>query len=163
MAVVIALLLAALALGVVVYPFFRYRSRDRAGSGVEAPPGREAIYEDMRMLDLEHDLGAVSEKEFQGRMRAYRLRAAADIRDQELRQGELDRALEEEVLAQRAFQGNGPAGRGLCSRCGSPAPSSADLCADCVQEPLTTKSTAESTGNINSGEGTAGEGDEAGS
>ena len=90
MPVLIGTLLAILVIAVVLYPFLGRRlrprptadSRDRSGGG-----GPESIYEEIKTLQLEYDLGAVEEEEYRKRLHAYRLRAAAALRDREEREG----------------------------------------------------------------------------
>ena len=103
MAVLIAGLLAILSVGVILYPFWKAWSRTgpspAQGSPVEPGQGEGSdVFEEIRTLQLEYELGAVDEADYRDRLRADRLRAAAGLRDRE----QLDRALEEEILAQRA-------------------------------------------------------------
>ena len=118
MAVLIAALLAILVIAVVLYPFIKGRFRSQTSSSTQdstaqirsgSPPNpgnRETIYEDIRTLQLEYELGSIEEREYQEGLRAYRLQAAAALRDQEQLEREIDRSLEEEILAARGLQEN---------------------------------------------------------
>ena len=113
MVIAISVLIALLAVGVVIYPFVKARFRpsdsrnglsrnNETGVGADDYESREVIYEDIRTLQLDHDLGIIEEAEYRERMRAYRLQAAATLRDRERLEMEIDRQLEEEVLAARS-------------------------------------------------------------
>ena len=131
MAFLIGALLAALAIAVVLYPFIKVRLRspmspapdssDHASmDGLPDPRGREEVYEDIKALQLEYELGGVEEEEFRDRLRAYRLQAAATLRDHEQLERELDSSLETEILAARAFHGSEHSLNGDCRSCGRP-------------------------------------------
>ncbi len=112
MAVLIGALLAILVIGVVLYPFIKTRFRPSprpsatplppVGEGLRVRVTREAIYEEIRTLQLEYELGSIEESEYRQQLRSYRLQAASALRDQERLEQELDRLLEEEILAARA-------------------------------------------------------------
>jgi hypothetical protein len=117
MAVLIGALLALLVVGVVLYPFVSRRL------GFAGPPGngyreaagppawrlrREEIYESIRSLRLEYELGGVEEADYGERLRAYRVQAAAVVRDQALAEQEVERLVEREVLALRDAAPPGP-------------------------------------------------------
>ena len=134
MAVLIAALLSILAVSVVLYPFVRNRSRFRSTLATEhLAPGqrsRESVYEEIRTLQLERDLGRVDEAEYQDRLRTLRLQAASTMRDEERHSRALDRALEEEVS--RAQSGGGLVVAGAsCGSCGRPLESDAEACPSC--------------------------------
>ena len=107
MAVLIAALLAVFVVAVIPYPFMKGRLRSRSApvsdSSVDAGRGgREQIYESIRTLQLEYELGSIEEGEYKNRLRAYRLQAASALREQEEMESELDQALEEEIGVARA-------------------------------------------------------------
>ena len=108
--IAIGVLLALLAIGVVVYPFVRLRRSQRrfqsAGAGVARP--EEAALDEIRMLQLERELGRVDEEEYQERLRDYRVRAASLLREKDLRVQEADAELEGEILAARSIADDGP-------------------------------------------------------
>ena len=110
MPVVIGVLLALLVVGVVLYPFVKQRfgvaGPSGNGSGDAAGPTtwrlrREEIYESIRSLQLEYELGGVEETDYRERLRAHRVQAAAVVREQELAEREAERLVELEVHALR--------------------------------------------------------------
>ena len=147
MAVLIGALLTILVIAVVVYPFIKARfagwpspttdspSRTDRGSssepgGLPEPADREAIYEEIKTLRLEYELGSVEEKEYQERLRAYRLQAAATLRDQEMLEQGLDLSLEDEILAARQLRGN-ERDPSPCRSCGRPLTKRDVVCSHC--------------------------------
>ena len=101
MSVLIGVLLALLAIAVVIYPFVKARLQPRSPLAILPPDrvdpeGREAIYEEIRTLQLEYELGSIEEREYQEQLRDYRLQAAAALREQEI-----DLLVEEEITAAR--------------------------------------------------------------
>jgi transposase len=120
MALAIGVILAAVAVTVVLWPFFR-------GRRAVAPPGhgvllaelgrrRQAIYVEIQSLQSEYELGEVEPQEHQRRLGVLRLQAAEALRDQERveeRLAALDEALEQEIRTVRASRdGAGEAGEG---------------------------------------------------
>ena len=112
MSVLIGALLAILVIGVVLYPFLRVRlglgrapgSGDRPGSdggGARGTFRPEDVYEAIRTLQLEYELGGVEEAEYQERLRAYRIEAATALKDQDQAEREADQLLEQQVRALR--------------------------------------------------------------
>ena len=110
MPVVIGVLLALLVVGVVLYPFVKQRfgvaGPSGNGNGDAAGPTtwrlrREEIYESIRSLQLEYELGGVEETDYRERLRAHRVQAAAVVREQELAEREAERLVELEVRALR--------------------------------------------------------------
>ena len=104
----IVLLLVVLTIAVLLYPFLKpRRSGDEPkldDSFLEAGSQRGAIYEEIRALQLERDLGRIAEEEYQQRLQSYRVQAAATLREEgRLREesGTLDQVLEEEVREAR--------------------------------------------------------------
>ena len=141
MSVLIGALLGILAIGVVLYPFIGVRFRSQSpstqnapgpasGKGLQHPGGREAIYENIRTLQLEYELGSIEEVEYSERLRDYRLQAAANLRDQEQLEREIDRSLEEEILALRSLRGNKQASY-QCRSCGGPVAQRDGVCPNC--------------------------------
>lgn len=119
MAFVIGGLLALFVIAVVGYPIYTRRSRPQASPGQRA--GRipvvealttghrphEQVYEDMSTLRLDYELGRVDEEGYQRRLREYRLEAAASLKHQDGLEQQMDRSLEEEILAARARRADG--------------------------------------------------------
>ncbi len=111
MAVLIGTLLAVLVVAVVVYPFLRawFRLPTPPSRDPSADPGRdrpEAILEEIKTLQLEHELGTVNDGEYHERLAVYRLQAAAALRNREQSGEDLDRSLEEEIMTARALLGD---------------------------------------------------------
>ena len=61
---------------------------------------RQAVYSNIRTLELEHELGKLDEEDYRLRLQSYRLAAAATFKDQEQLE-ELDCSIEEDVAAVR--------------------------------------------------------------
>ena len=116
MALVIGAVMALLAVMVAAYPFWRRRSTGLADDGqsedeVErpsqepgsGPEGLDAIYEAIRTLQLERELGNIPEGLYREQLDLYRLQAARLMRAYEMSQsGDLEWALEEEIKVARA-------------------------------------------------------------
>ncbi|MCE2462365.1 MAG: hypothetical protein J4F46_00390 [Dehalococcoidia bacterium] len=103
MSVLIGVLLALLAIAVVIYPFVRARFQPRPPMTVVSPdPGRlDTVYEEIRTLQLEYELGSIDEREYQEQLRDYRLQAAAILHEQGRSRHEIDLLMEEEIMAAR--------------------------------------------------------------
>jgi hypothetical protein len=124
MPVLIGALLALLVVGVVLYPFVKRRfgvaSPSGGRPGDTAGPAawrlrREEIYESIRGLQLEYEIGGVEETDYRERLRAYRVQAAAVVREQELAEREqelaereVERLVERDVRALRGAGRPGP-------------------------------------------------------
>ena len=130
MALIIGTILALFSLGVAVYPFLRRRrdgdgsaqdDRDglpAAGAGGDATAGPDSIdsvYDAIRTLQLERELGNITEGLYREQLDDYRRRAALALRQQAMAQvqapaeapdtepdAEEDAALEEEIRLARA-------------------------------------------------------------
>ncbi|MFQ5860355.1 MAG: zinc ribbon domain-containing protein [Dehalococcoidia bacterium] len=132
--------LALVCLVVLALPFRRARSslaRTEWDALEMVQARREAIYEEIRTLKLDYALANVGEEEYQTRLRAYRLRAAAVLREQERlehRLLNLDQALEERVLALRQFRSPAEALR-FCPTCGQHLDAGTEVCPDCGADP----------------------------
>lgn len=117
-------LLAAFALVAVLHPIFKgLHATGRAASsgpgrlGLKEPLGtpqrtRQHVYDDIKTLLLEHDLGRLEEAEYLERLQGLRLEGAALVRDDEDQEQTMDLALEQEILAARERSGDrqGPQG-----------------------------------------------------
>ncbi len=122
MAIIIGAVLCLLSIAVLLYPFFKAR---RAGSVAgtlenaglendgESPQELESVYQAIRTLQLEHQLGRVPDSSYQDQLDAYRLEAAEILRSRALAK-DADRdggasaeseeaALEREILLARAL------------------------------------------------------------
>ena len=103
MSVLIGVLLALLAIAVVIYPFVKFRFQPRPPMAVVSPdPGRlDTVYEEIRTLQLEYELGSIEEREYQEQLRDYRLQAAAILHEQGRSRQQMDLLMEEEIMAAR--------------------------------------------------------------
>ena len=97
-------LLAIFAVAMVAYPFFR-RGDPRSVPGtsqsaeVTERRRREEMYQEIRALQMEFQLGTLEEPEYRRQLQLIRMEAARSIRDEEL--SLLDRELEERILLQQ--------------------------------------------------------------
>lgn len=104
--------LALVCLGVVLWPFLKASRRPArrefaTPSGDAQGGGRQRVYQEMKTLLLEYQLGHVDEEEYQARTQEYRLEAARAIREQERLEQTLrglDETLEQQVQALRSVQ-----------------------------------------------------------
>ncbi|MFQ6028263.1 MAG: hypothetical protein ACE5Q6_12285 [Dehalococcoidia bacterium] len=136
MALVIGAVLVVLSILVVVFPFLqsRWRDQDFDPAAEDNPEvwDLDSIYDSIRTLQLEHQLGNIPEGLYQEQLRAYRLQAAVILRNQALGEArDEDWTLEEEIRVARAglHRQNGSATR--CPNCGTPVPPEADQCSEC--------------------------------
>lgn len=120
MALAIGAIIALLAIMVAAYPFRRRKAANEAGNGLQPDDGSEliaehfdgpdqldTIYESIRTLHLEREIGNIPDGLYREQMNLYRREAALLLRDYERKHtGNLDRdldwALEEEVKVARA-------------------------------------------------------------
>jgi hypothetical protein len=125
MSLLLGAALAILSIAVVVYPFLKSRGRRQPGaSGQEAGASvteLESIYESIRTLELEHQLGKVEEAAYQEQLRAYRWQAAEALRQQiperDHRLRDADWQLEQEILSARgALNTHNPEASGVQER-----------------------------------------------
>ncbi len=131
MAIIIGTVLCLLSIAVLLYPFFKTQ---RAGSvaatlgnaGLESdggsPPELESVYQAIRTLQLEHQLGRIPDGSYKDQLNVYRLEAAEILRSQALarplgkdasRDGGAsaeseEAALEREILLARALIAHAP-------------------------------------------------------
>ena len=142
MAVIVCLALALLSIGVVVYPFWRRRAAPAAAPPEAVSPALaqseadlNALYDAIRTLQLEHQLGNIPLGLYREQLQDYRLQAAAILRDQAeaAARGE-EWLLEQDVgLARAALTyANGAAIQ--CPNCGAPAAPDWRECPECSAE-----------------------------
>lgn len=104
MAFLIVSLLAVFAVVMVAYPFFR-RGDPQGGHGaaqsteVAERRHREEMYQEIRALQMEFQLGTLEEPEYRRQLQLIRMEAARSIRNEEL--SLLDRELEERIFSSR--------------------------------------------------------------
>ena len=130
MAIIIGAVLSLLSIAVLLYPFFKApRTGLRDGAlegGDESPQELESVYQAIRTLQLEHELGRVPDGSYVEQLGAYRLEAAEILRSRAVAQslgkdaerdpavsGESEEAaLEREILLARAPMAPAPPSTG---------------------------------------------------
>ena len=102
MFLLVAVALVVLSIGVLIYPFVRGRIQSEHGEQVPVPVMGEVedILDAIRTLQLEFQLGNVPEPQYRKELRAYRMQAAAMLRDQ-MEPQDAGLELEQEVLMAR--------------------------------------------------------------
>ena len=139
MAIAVAGILGVLSLAVLVFPFLKYRSRGPAANPVPtsglSDSELDAIYDAIRTLQLEHQLGNVGEAAYREQLEGYRLQAAVLLRQQiEGEDQSAHQALEQEILAARASI-NGSDNRGAtCPGCSATLKARVQRCPQCHAE-----------------------------
>ena len=131
MAIIIGAVLCLFSIAVLLYPFFKApragsvaESLENAGleNDGESPQKLESVYQAIRTLQLEHQLGRVPDGSYKDQLDAYRLEAAEILRSRALAQpvgkdaiqdprasAESDEAaLEREILLARAMIASAP-------------------------------------------------------
>lgn len=129
-AVLLGAALAVFSLVMVAYSFFRGNetaapSPSPAQAVDEDGVGLDSIYDSIDTLELEYQLGNLPEDQYREQLRAYRLEAAAAIKNQlEGGAAPADLLLEQEVMAARAEirSTNPAAGWQACPQCDAPIP-----------------------------------------
>ena len=136
MAILVGAALAVFSVAIVVYPFLRPRlwarsDGPRAGVGL-AGLDLETIYDAIRTLQLEYQLGQIPENLYREQLQGYRPQAAAALRQRiNERAGPPDWLLEQEILVARAALGGTDSGPRPCPNCRSlPGPGMA-VCPEC--------------------------------
>ena len=132
-------ILAVFSAALVGYAFVRGR-RPRPAAGVNIPSERDDpalgdIFDAIRTLELEHELGRMSQEDFQSQFQAYRVQAATVLRDQ-LKAGLGDPAwlLEQEILLARVAQESASGRTIACPNCSAAAPEGTRACPHCGAE-----------------------------
>jgi hypothetical protein len=136
MAIIIGLVLAILSIAVVVYPFLKSRAGERAEAipeGLDSQgPDLETIYEAIRTLQLDHQLGKVPDGLYQEQLRDYRLQAAAALKQQvEAHARDQDWALEQEIQVARATISHRNGKTSACPNCGTAVSVGLTQCPEC--------------------------------
>ena len=142
MAVIVCLALALLSIGVVVYPFWRRRSApadaqpENTSSGVvQSEADLNAVYDAIRTLQLEHQLGNIPLGLYREQLQDYRLQAAAILRDQaEAAARDEEWLLEQDVGLARAALGYTNGAATQCPNCGAPVAPDWRECPECSAE-----------------------------
>ena len=169
MAITLGAILALLSVAVAVYPFLQRRffgpsanetpeASGEAGGGETPEPsdGLASIYDAIRTLQLERELGNIPEGLYREQLNGYRMQAALVLRERDgLRSGNPDpslpdpsltdpslpdpslpdpslpdSSLEEEIKLARAGLYS-PGGGFSCSNCARPIPAGNDNCPEC--------------------------------
>ena len=156
MALAIGAILALLALAVAVYPFARHRFFNRPAVDDRVPPddpsadspavagdALDAIYQSIRTLRLERELGNIPEGLYREQLNGYRLAAALLLREMDrTTDGDSDWALEEEIRVARFGLPGAGASNPRCANCGRPASPHATLCPECGETVATSTGAA---------------------
>ena len=125
-AILVGIALACFSLVIVGYSFFRGTDARRVETGAPAPDddgvGLDAILDSIDTLELEYQLGNVTEEQYHQQLQSYRLQVAMMVKAQ-LERGDASRelVLEQEVLRAR---GTGTGGWRPCPQCDAPLPES---------------------------------------
>lgn len=150
--ILIGALLAVFSVAVLAFPLMKSRSGDRPE--VPEPEGADefreldslldSLYESIRSLRLENEMGEVEENLYRQQMSDYRLRAATVLRQREQQQANAALLLEQEVLMARITlagadgnsAGENSAGSsGRCPSCGAVLDQEAAECPKCAVKP----------------------------
>ena len=132
MGLVVGAALALFSVAIVAFPFLRSRFSTWGEGPVVAAgpdaPDLESIYEAIRILRLEHELGQVPEQLSREQLQGYRLQAATALRD---RDADPDWVLEQEVLAARADLRGAGGVSSPCPGCGAAPVPGVGGCPEC--------------------------------
>ncbi len=163
MALIIGTILALLSIAVAVYPFIRLRRLKTVGdaNGPVNTEGRlnvdadsagldsaelDSIYDAIRTLQLERELGSIPEGLYREQFNDYRHRAAVALREQvrlqsqsqpqpqvqvQVQNVDTEWALEEEIQVARAGLRRGNVNWASCPNCAFPVREEADRCPEC--------------------------------
>ena len=146
MAILIGAALALFSIGVVLYPFLKPRVAFLQPSPLantdDDLPDLEAIYESIRILQLEHQLGNIAEGLYREQLDGYRVQAAMVLRrrtedgsthdgSMEDREPDADLALEQEIkIAGASLTGAGN-GSVSCPNCNANLDAALTQCPQC--------------------------------
>ncbi len=137
MTLFVGAVLALFSLAIVAYPFLKSRMRAGGHHGPPAitgaaPPELEPIYDAIRTLQLEYQLGKVPENLYQEQLTAYRLQAASVLRQRDREREEAPEwVLEQEVLVTRAALRGTVGGPRPCRSCRSLVSPELAACPEC--------------------------------
>ncbi len=128
--------MAVFSLAVIVHPFLRARNSSPASedgrAAVAEPPELGPIYDAIRTLQLEYQLGKIPENLYQEQLRGYRRQAALVLRQQsESPTRDSGWLLEQEVLVARAALRNRNGGPRPCPGCRSLVTGGLAVCPEC--------------------------------
>ena len=136
MTLIVGAVLALFSLAIVTYPFLKSRMRAHGYHGTaitdEAPPELEPVYDAIRTLQLEYQLGKVPENLYREQLTGYRLQAASILRQRvQEREGAPEWVLEQEVLVTRAALRGTVGGPRPCPSCRSLVSPEMAACPEC--------------------------------
>ncbi len=139
MAIAVAGILGLLSIAVLAFPFLKYRSRGPAANPTHisdsTEPELDTIYDAIRTLQLEHQLGNVPETAYREQLEGYRLQAAVLLRKQfEAEDLSAHQALEQEILAARAAINGSDSQVATCPDCNATLMARAQRCPQCHAE-----------------------------
>ena len=151
LAIVFGAALAVFSLVMVCYSFVRGRkdtgpvpefisqmprpeTADNDGPSIDGP-SIDSIYESIHTLELEYQLGNLLKPQFQEQFQAYRLQAAAALKEQ-LENSKADPLwlLEQEVMEARSAMHDNEMVVPVCPDCSGPVPAEASECPHCGAE-----------------------------
>lgn len=138
MALFLGLMLALISIAVLALPMLRREQIAPHSASAPAPLQEvqwrhQQVYDEIKTLILEYDLGNVPPDEYEERMGSHRLRAADLLRQQELLLHEatsLEKEMEDRVLALRVSWGTVKEVT-VCGRCGGERDLQAIVCPRC--------------------------------
>jgi len=135
MTLVVGALLALFSIAIVAYPFLKSRRRARGSHETAAITGAalpelEPVYDAIRTLQLEYQLGRIPENLYREQLTAYRLQAASVLR-QRVQEGAPEWVLEQEVLVTRAVLRGTVGGPRPCPNCRSLVGPELAACPEC--------------------------------
>jgi hypothetical protein len=136
MAIFIGAVLAVLSIAVIIYPFLKLRFSDERQALLpnedSEGPALEAVFGDIRTLQLEHQLGKIPPRLYQEQLDAYRIQAAAALKRQmESPARDADWALEQEIMLARANLAQRNGWHTPCPNCGTAVSASQSQCSEC--------------------------------
>ena len=151
LSIIFGAILAVFSIFLVGYSFVRghrpepdvYESARESASPESDDPALGDIFDAIRTLELEYQLGRMPQEEFEAQFQSYRIQAATVLRDQlEAGRGDPAWVLEQEILLARDAQ-EGAGGKTIgsangrsipCPDCGAAIPESAGNCPHCGAE-----------------------------
>ena len=138
MALILGAVLAVFSIAIVAYPLLKSRLQARSEDGrlnARWPTDLENLYDAIRTLQLEYQLGQLPETLYREHLRDYRIQAAATLRQQTKDQtGPPAWLVEQEVLIARAARGVTNGGPRPCPSCRSLPAAGMRVCPECGTE-----------------------------
>ena len=133
MATTIGILIALLSLVILVLPFIKSRMRVTSGDVAlrldETSRLRQAMYDNIRTLRQDYDIGNISEDDYKSQLDGYRRQAALALMEEDRLRG-----WKEEESLMESNDGNDPSL--ICYECGAPVALDDKVCLNCGTEQL---------------------------